>query len=282
MTVLTTQRLILREMASTDLDDIAALLGDEYVMRYYPRPKTRGEAQGWIGWNQQLYRDHGFGLWAVELRSTGEFVGDCGLTLQRVDDTEEIEVGYHVRASLQGNGYATEAASAARDFARDRLSLHRLIAIINPANLPSQGVARKIGLKPEKHSTVHGRECVIYAGELQSPAASDDVAPPSSTAPQQTHGNQNLVPPTGTSGPRLDAAARPRLPGAALRAKVVRGRVSRVCLRSVTAIAPRGGLGVDRGVDRRPKKSQCHVCSRSTNARHRCTSSSCCEQACFL
>lgn len=166
MTVLTTSRLILREMTDADLDDLAALLGDEYVMRYYPRPKTRSEAQGWINWNKGLYGDHGFGLWTVVLRETGEFVGDCGLTVQRVDDVDEIEVGYLVRADLQGNGYATEAAGAARDFARDRLGLHRLIAIINPANLPSQGVARKIGLKPEKHSSVHGRECVIYAGEL--------------------------------------------------------------------------------------------------------------------
>jgi RimJ/RimL family protein N-acetyltransferase len=186
MTVLTTQRLILREMSSVDLDDFAALLGDEDVMRYYPRPKTRSEAQRWIDWNQGLYRDHGFGLWAIILRSTGEFIGDCGLTLQRVDDAEEIEVGYHVRASLQGNGYATEAASAARDFARDRLDLHRLIAIINPANQPSQGVARKIGLKPEKHSTVHGRKCVIYAGELKPPAAPDGAT----HQPPQTHGNQ--------------------------------------------------------------------------------------------
>jgi hypothetical protein len=134
--------------------------------------------RGWIDRNQDLYHDHGFGLWTVILRSTGEFVGDCGLTLQRVDDsdTEEIEVGYHIRATLQGNGYATEAASAARDFARDRLGLDRLIALINPANLPSQGVARKIGLKPERHSTYNGRECIIYAGELQSPTASGRVA----------------------------------------------------------------------------------------------------------
>lgn len=166
MAVLSTQRLILREMTGADLDDLAALLGDEYVMRYYPRPKTRSEAQDWINWNQGLYRDHGFGLWAMVLRATGEFAGDCGLTVQRVDDVDEIEVGYHVRADLQGNGYATEAASAARDFARDRLGLHRLIAIIDPANTPSRNVAGKIGLKPEKHTTVHGKAAVIYAGEL--------------------------------------------------------------------------------------------------------------------
>jgi RimJ/RimL family protein N-acetyltransferase len=135
VTVLTTQRLIMREMTDADLDDIAALLGDEYVMRYYPRPKTRSEAQRWIDWNRSLYRDHGFGLWAIALRETGEFVGDCGLTIQQVENVDEIEVGYHVRADL-----------------------------------PSRNVAEKIGLKPEKHSTVAGRECVIYAGEIQ-PAA---------------------------------------------------------------------------------------------------------------
>ena len=166
VTVLTTQRLILREMTDNDLDVLAALLGDEDVMRYYPRPKTRSEAQSWINWNRQLYRDHGFGLWAVTLRATGEFVGDCGLTPQRVDNADEIEVGYRVRAGLQGNGYATEAAIAARDFARDRLGLPRLIAIINPANQPSQRVAERIGLRPEKHCTVFGQEQVIYAGEL--------------------------------------------------------------------------------------------------------------------
>ena len=69
-TVLTTRRLILREMTGTDLDDMAALLGDPEVMRHYPAPKSRDEAQAWIGWNQRLYCERGFGLWAVTLRAT--------------------------------------------------------------------------------------------------------------------------------------------------------------------------------------------------------------------
>lgn len=166
MALITTRRLILRELTPGDLDDIAALLGDPEVMRYYPRPRSREEAGEWIDWNLRLYRDYGFGLWAVTLRDSGAFVGDCGLTLQRVDGAEEIEVGYHVRASLQGNGYATEAAAAARNFARDTLGLHRLIAIIHPKNTQSQRVAAKIGLAPEKLSTVFGSEHVIYAGSL--------------------------------------------------------------------------------------------------------------------
>jgi len=162
-----TARLTLREMTEADLDDMAALLGDEEVMRYYPRPKTRSEAHDWITRNRHRYRDHGFGLWIMNRQDNGEFVGDCGLTYQHVDGVDELEVGYHVRTGMQGNGYATEAAAASRDFARDVLGASRLIAIINPQNLASQRVAAKIGLKIEKRAVApSGAEAVIYARNL--------------------------------------------------------------------------------------------------------------------
>lgn len=145
-----TARLAFRRMTEDDLDAMAALLGDPDVMHYYPRPKSRQEAADWIAWNQRLYRDEGHGLWAVTLRETGEFVGDCGLTPQFVEGVTELEVGYHVRAGLQGRGYATEAAAACRDHARDVLHAERLVAVIRPANRPSQRVAEKIGLPFER------------------------------------------------------------------------------------------------------------------------------------
>lgn len=164
MKVPATPRLTLREMTDADLDDMAALLGDDDVMRYYPRPRTRSEARDWIIQNQRRYRVHGFGLWIVSLRGSGEFAGDCGLTLQHVDGVDELEVGYHVRPGLRGNGYATEAAAACRDFARDVLGARRLIAIINPLNVPSRRVAAKIGLTEEKRAAApDGAEAVIYA-----------------------------------------------------------------------------------------------------------------------
>jgi RimJ/RimL family protein N-acetyltransferase len=140
-------------MTADDLDDMAALLGDPDVMRHYPSPKTRDEALAWIEWNQRLYRQEGFGLWLVTLRATGEFVGDCGLTPQEIEGVTELELGYHVRTGLQGNGYATEAAGACRDHARDVLEAKRLIAIIDPENQPSQRVAEKIGLPFEREAT---------------------------------------------------------------------------------------------------------------------------------
>lgn len=154
-------------MAPGDLDDMAALLGDPAVMTYYPRPKTRQEAAQWIEWNRGLYSTRGYGLWLLTT-ADGDFVGDCGLTPQVVDGVTELEVGYHVLPAMQRRGYATEAAIASRDFARTVLGAKRLVAIIHPDNRPSQRVAEKTGLRPEKRATVHGgREAIIYAAALE-------------------------------------------------------------------------------------------------------------------
>jgi RimJ/RimL family protein N-acetyltransferase len=166
MTMLSTARLSLRQMTDADLDDMADLLGDERVMTHYPRTKSRPEAQSWIDWNRRLYHEHGLGLWVVALSESGVFLGDCGLTMQRVDGVDEVEIGYHIRPQYQGHGYATEAASACRDIARDHFSVSRLIAIIDPANRPSQAVAENIGLTVEKRTNVHGGERIIYAASL--------------------------------------------------------------------------------------------------------------------
>ncbi|MEV6923259.1 GNAT family N-acetyltransferase [Dactylosporangium sp. NPDC051485] len=156
MAVLRTPRLLLREMTPDDLDDLAGLLGDASVMRYYPRPKTRPETLDWIELNQRRYRRDGHGLWIMHLRDGGAFAGDCGLTIQRVDGVDEIEVGYHVAPGLQRGGLATEAAIACRDHARDALGVRRLIAIIHPDNVASQRVAQKAGLTLEKRTRDYG------------------------------------------------------------------------------------------------------------------------------
>ncbi len=162
-----TGRLAFREMTEHDLDAMGDLLGDPEVMAFYSHPRDRAEALAWIAWNQRLYRERGFGLWLVELRQTGAFVGDCGLTPQDVDGTVEIEVGYHVRRALQGRGLATEAAAAAREHAREVLGLARLVAIIHPANVASQRVAEKTGLTFEKEFERHGTRRRLYACNLE-------------------------------------------------------------------------------------------------------------------
>ena len=151
-------------MDDSDLDNIAAMLGDPEVMAFYPSPKTRAQAQDWIDWNKRIYVEHGFGLWLVET-TDGEFVGDCGLTWQEVNGTLALEVGYHVRVDLQGRGYASEAAAACREFARG-LGASHLVAIIDPANIASQRVAEKIGLSFELTATDGGRHRSVFGADL--------------------------------------------------------------------------------------------------------------------
>lgn len=140
-------------MTDVDLPDIATLdIGG-----------SRGP-EGWIAWNRCNYDEHGFGLWVVETHE-GRFVGDCGLTKQEVDEQWFIEVGWHVRADLRGQGYATEAAVAVREAARTA-GVGNLIAIIRPDNLPSQRVAAKIGLAVRREIQKFGSPALVFAADL--------------------------------------------------------------------------------------------------------------------
>lgn len=160
-----TPRLRFREMSPNDLDDTANLLGDPQVMEYYPRPKDRTEAAGWIDWNLRSYADHGHGLWIITTHD-GKFLGDCGLTWQTVDGTPALELGYHVKASAQKLGYATEAAVACREYTSSHALAPHLVSIIHRDNRASQRVAEKVGMRLDRtlrHSSpVH----VVFAVDL--------------------------------------------------------------------------------------------------------------------
>jgi len=124
---------------------------------------TRGP-QGWIEWTLQNYETYGFGLWVIETHA-GEFVGDCGLTLQPVEGEQLVEVGWHVRAPLRRRGYASEAAAAVRDAAREA-GIDHLVEIIRPDNLPSQRVAARIGLALEREVHAHGGPALVFGTDL--------------------------------------------------------------------------------------------------------------------
>ena len=161
--VLETERLSLRELVPADLDFVAGMLGDAETMRYYPRPYTREQSAEWIDRQRRRYASDGHALWLVSLRATGEPVGQVGLVRQHVDGAAEDEVGYLIARRHWRQGYAAEAAQATRDHAFEALGRGRVISLIRPDNLPSQGVARKLGMSVLKSTCCWEREHLVYA-----------------------------------------------------------------------------------------------------------------------
>lgn len=164
MLILQTRRLLLREMTPDDVQALHAVLSDPIAMQHYPTPLDQTRTASWIDWNLQNYAQHGFGLWAVVDKMQQRLVGDCGLTIQWVDGVGELEVGYHILRSHWGQGLATEAATACRDYAFDRLGQGRLIAWMHPSNIASRRVAEKLGMTLEKQTQDrHHRPAVVYS-----------------------------------------------------------------------------------------------------------------------
>ena len=141
-----TERLFLREMTMADFDALYAVLADADIMQYYPYAFDEERVRSWIERNINRYKEHGFGLWAVCLKDSGEMIGDCGLTLQNIDGQMLPEIGYHIRKDCQHKGFAKEAASAVRDWAFCNTRYEALYSYCKYTNIPSFKTAEAIGM----------------------------------------------------------------------------------------------------------------------------------------
>ena len=168
--ILETRRLRLRELEEDDLDFVSEMLGDPEVMRFYPKPLDRAESREWIERQLRRYADNGHGLWLVEDRESGAPVGQVGLLLQEVEGDWEPEIGYLIHRPFWRRGYATEAALGVRDHAFGVRGERRVISLIRPENLPSQGVARKLGMAPEREVRFRGLTHLVFAVQAPAPA----------------------------------------------------------------------------------------------------------------
>src|SRR5215212_10740302 len=134
-------------MTLDDLDFLAELLGHPEVMRHYPSRLTREGAEGWLRRQLERYERDGHGHWLVTDRATGAPVGQVGLLMQTVEGARVPEVGWLIHFPYWRRGYASEAAAGVRDWAFVVQAVPRVVSLIRPENLSSQGVARKIGMR---------------------------------------------------------------------------------------------------------------------------------------
>lgn len=146
-----TKRLYFRPLEHNDENDLYEILGNPEVMRFYPAPKTRQETREWIEKSIKLNNETGMGFFAMTCKETSEFTGECGFLPQDINGEEYIEIGYHVKRNHWRKGYASEAAIGCRDYGFENFGVKKLISLlVRPENIPSAGVARKVGMIIEK------------------------------------------------------------------------------------------------------------------------------------
>jgi len=165
MLILQTERLDLRHLEPDDLDALYAMYRDPDVRRYFPDgTRTLEETREEIEWHRHGHPQHPrLGLWATVERSSGTFLGRCGLLPWSIDGVPEVELAFLIAKDRWGQGLATEAARAIARFAHLELGLQRLICLITHGNEASIRVAEKVGMRFEREYTDEFGPCMIYS-----------------------------------------------------------------------------------------------------------------------
>lgn len=170
---LETQRLVLREWREGDLDDFARFWADEATARYVGGVKSREDAWRVMAMHVGHWNLRGFGVFALEEKATGAFMGWSGPFCP--EGWPENELGWGLLPEFQGRGYATESALAARDFVYGTLGWTTAISLIDPDNHGSLRVAERLGARIEKYWSLRGRDIHLLRHpapqQLQSPSS---------------------------------------------------------------------------------------------------------------
>jgi RimJ/RimL family protein N-acetyltransferase len=169
--VIETERLGLRPLIMSDLDDVVSMHAAPEVERFMG-PFDHATAMRRLEANERDWRLRGYGLAAIIDRATGRFLGRSGLKYWPQFD--ETEVGWVLRADAWGHGYATEAANACVEWGFREFALPYLTAMIRPDNARSIRVAERLGMTPLRRDALLGTPVVVYC--VRSRAAAPGVS----------------------------------------------------------------------------------------------------------
>ena len=176
--LLETERLILRRIALSDLDQMARINSDPEVMRYIGDGSvwTREQSEARIHRVLKVYDLFpGLGLWIGEEKMARRFVGAYALIY--IPNTVEVEVGYRLQKWAWGRGFATEGARALVRYGMFELGLERVVGLTHPENNPSKNVLMKAGLQPRGMGHYYDKELCYFVAEKStsgSPKPSPD------------------------------------------------------------------------------------------------------------
>jgi RimJ/RimL family protein N-acetyltransferase len=143
-----TERLVLRRWLPRDRGPFAAMNADPEVMAHFPALLSREASDALVERIEAGFDQHGFGLWAVEVRSAGAFIGFTGLAVPGFEAAfmPAVEIGWRLQRSAWGQGYATEAARAALAVAFDEIGLREVVSFTSTVNERSRAVMHRLGM----------------------------------------------------------------------------------------------------------------------------------------
>ncbi|MHB1576956.1 MAG: GNAT family N-acetyltransferase [Candidatus Dormibacteria bacterium] len=146
--VVSTKRLTMRQFRPSDRAPFAALNADPAVMDLFPRPLSYAESDQLADRIEAHWRARGFGLWALEVKATGSFIGFTGLSVPgfQAAFTPAVEVGWRLARDAWGFGYATEAGAASLRFGFQGLSLQEIVSFTSQLNHRSRAVMERLGM----------------------------------------------------------------------------------------------------------------------------------------
>ncbi|SDQ32435.1 Protein N-acetyltransferase, RimJ/RimL family [Thermostaphylospora chromogena] len=148
LTRVETERLIMRRWREEDREPFAAMNADPEVMEHFPAPLTREQSDAMIDRIERAFDEQGYGLWALEEKATGRFIGFTGLVWQRFEApfTPALEVGWRLARHAWGRGYATEAGRRAIEEGFARTEVDEIVSITAVGNVRSRAVMERLGL----------------------------------------------------------------------------------------------------------------------------------------
>lgn len=162
--ILETERLTLRKIVEEDADALFQILSNGDVMRYSVNgPSSEEGVYKFIHSTLARYDKDGIGPWAVIEKATNTLIGECGISVKDIDRVKEYELSYRLSRKYWGKGFATEAATACRNYGFKHLNLDRIISIQERENKSAIRVTQKIGMTLEKETTYHHKVVLIYS-----------------------------------------------------------------------------------------------------------------------
>jgi ribosomal-protein-alanine N-acetyltransferase len=160
MSILETERLLLRPPCAEDLEHFVALYSDPAVMRFLDGVRTREQTAERLAYMIRHWEGFGFGIRVLLDRRDSSFVGRCGISYAHA--LGDAELAYTLVRHSWGQGLATEAARATLAEALGRLSLPRVVAYAEPDNTASRRVLLKVGMTADGTASINGRPALRY------------------------------------------------------------------------------------------------------------------------